>query len=138
MLRVGVVGAAGRMGRCVCEAVTAAAGMELVAAVDPAGAGVDLRELVGPDAPPLVVAGEIESLAASNLSVVVDFTAAKAAQATLRWCADNAVHAVVGTTGLSEADLSEAERLFAQSSANAVIASNFAIGAALLIRFCEL
>ena len=48
------------------------------------------------------------------------------------------MHAVVGTTGLSEADLAGAANLFAASSANAVVAANFAIGAVLLMRFCEL
>ena len=45
---------------------------------------------------------------------------------------------MVGTTGLSEAELGAAARLFAESAANAIVASNFAIGAVLLMRFCEL
>jgi 4-hydroxy-tetrahydrodipicolinate reductase len=48
------------------------------------------------------------------------------------------IHAVVGTTGLGDAELEAAARLFADSAANAVVAANFAIGAVLLMRFCEL
>jgi len=39
VIRVGVLGAAGRMGRTVSAAVSADPDLELVAAVDPAGAG---------------------------------------------------------------------------------------------------
>jgi 4-hydroxy-tetrahydrodipicolinate reductase len=44
----------------------------------------------------------------------------------------------VGTTGLGDAELEAAAQLFADSPANAVVAPNFAIGAVLLMRFCEL
>ncbi len=48
------------------------------------------------------------------------------------------MHAVVGTTGFSDADLDHFEARFAASDANCVIAPNFAIGAVLMMRFAEL
>ena len=45
MIRVGVFGAAGKMGTTVCRAVLEAPGLELVAAVDPLHAGIDLGQL---------------------------------------------------------------------------------------------
>jgi 4-hydroxy-tetrahydrodipicolinate reductase len=137
MLRVGVVGAGGRMGGEVCRAVAGADGLELAAAVDPRMAGADLGALAGVD-PPLVIAEGLESLAEAGCEVVVDFTVAAAAKATLPWCAERGIHAVVGTTGFSERDLDELSRLFEHSAANAVVAANFAIGAVLLMRCCEL
>ena len=70
--------------------------------------------------------------------IVVDFTVAAAARANLATYATSGLHAVVGTTGLSDADLESAAKLFAASTANAIVAPNFAIGAVLLMRFCEL
>jgi 4-hydroxy-tetrahydrodipicolinate reductase len=80
-----------------------------------------------------------DALGAAGAEVAVDFTAAEAARENLRWCAGNGVHAVVGTTGLSEADYEEASRLFAPGGrANAVIAPNFAVGAVIMMRLAEL
>jgi 4-hydroxy-tetrahydrodipicolinate reductase len=138
MLRIGVVGAAGRMGRQVCEAVAAEGDLELVAAVDPAGAGQPLRSLAGPVVPDLTVVADLDALVDAGVQVAVDFTLAAAARVQLPWYAAHGLHAVVGTTGLSDEDLAAAMAAFAASSANAVVASNFAIGAALLVRFCEL
>lgn len=138
MLRVGVVGAVGRMGREVCRAVADSGDMELVAAVDPKEAVADLRQVLGGGVPPLDVSGDLDVLAAAGAEVVVDFTEAAAARRTLRWCAGHRIHAVVGTTGLDGEDMAEVAWLFDTSEANAVICANFAIGAVLLMRFCEL
>jgi 4-hydroxy-tetrahydrodipicolinate reductase len=140
MVRVGVLGATGRMGREVCRSVLAAQDMELVAAVDPRGAGAH----IGPGGDEerrereLVVADKIEALAEAGAEVGVDFTEAAAARGNLRWLADHGMHAVVGTTGLTPDDLEAIRRACAAGGVNAVLAPNFAIGAVLLMRFCEL
>jgi 4-hydroxy-tetrahydrodipicolinate reductase len=137
-VRVGVAGAAGRMGRTVCETVAGAPDLELAAACDPAAAGRPLAELVGVETD-VVVAASVEELADASLEVLVDFTVAKAAFADLSWCASSGVHAVCGTTGLSVAELSELERSFSPTDApNCVIAPNFAISAVLLTRLAAL
>ncbi|HUZ09211.1 MAG TPA: 4-hydroxy-tetrahydrodipicolinate reductase [Acidimicrobiales bacterium] len=138
MIRVAVVGAGGRMGQESCRAVIGAGDLDLVAAVDPKTAGIDLRQVLGGEVPSIQVSGHVDALVEAGAEVVVDFTAAPAARENLPWYAANGIHAVVGTTGLSEEDLADAEERFAASSANAVIAANFAIGAVLLMRFCEL
>lgn len=138
MLAVGVLGAAGRMGTEVCRAVADADDLELVAAVDPGAAGRSLAQLVGPGAPDLPVAAAVEALAAAGVEVVVDFSHAAAARVNLPWCAGHGIHAVVGTTGLDAGDLATLGRLFDGHPANAVVAPNFAVGAVLLMRFCEL
>jgi 4-hydroxy-tetrahydrodipicolinate reductase len=128
--RVAVVGAGGRMGQEVCRAVVAAGDLELVAAVDPQHSG---RSIEG-----ITVAGTVEALGEQGAEVVVDFTVAEAARDNLIGYAEAGLHAVVGTTGLTEAELAGAANLFAASVANAIVAANFAIGAVLLMRFCEL
>lgn len=138
MIRVAVVGAGGRMGQESCRAVIADPGMELVAAVDPNMAGIDLRQVIGGDVPALQVAGTVDSLEDAAAQVAIEFSIAAATREHLEWYAAHGVHAVVGTTGLSEEDLAKAGRTFDSSNAHAVIAANFAIGAVLLMRFCEL
>jgi 4-hydroxy-tetrahydrodipicolinate reductase len=138
MTRVGVLGAGGRMGREVCRAIAEDPDLELVAAVDPALAGIDLRQVTGVDAPGLQVASDVEDLERSGAEVAVDFTVADAAVEHMRWCASHGVHAVVGTTGIAPGVLEELDALFAGASANCVIAANFAIGAVLMMRFAEL
>lgn len=137
MIRVGVFGAGGRMGSTVCRAVHDAADLELVGAVDPFHAGIDLAQLGVKDAHLTVAAGP-DALTDARVQVAVDFTVLDAARENLRWCAANAVHAVVGTTGFSEAELAEYADLFAASAANAVIAPNFTIGAVLMMQFAEM
>jgi 4-hydroxy-tetrahydrodipicolinate reductase len=114
------------MGATVCDAVTKADGMELVAAVDPFHGGESLCGV------------EIATSPNVDVDVYVDFTVIDAARQNLQWCAANGVHAVVGTTGFADAELADLGKLFADSDANAVIAPNFAIGAILLMRFAEL
>jgi 4-hydroxy-tetrahydrodipicolinate reductase len=137
-LRVAVLGAGGRMGREVCRAVSEDPGLELVAAVDPRLAGIDLRQVTGSDGAGIQVSGDLEALERSEADVAVDFTVAEVAVQTMRWCAAHGVHSVVGTTGIADVDVAAVESLFKESSANCVLAANFAIGAVLMMRFAEL
>jgi 4-hydroxy-tetrahydrodipicolinate reductase len=134
---VGVFGAAGRMGRTVCAAIAAESDLDLVAAVDPYHADIDLQQL-GIAGTGLQVAGSPEAFTDAKVEVAVDFTVLDAARTNLEWCADHGIHAVVGTTGFSPADLEALRARFQASHANAVIAPNFSIGAVLLMRFAEL
>jgi 4-hydroxy-tetrahydrodipicolinate reductase len=136
MIRVGVFGAAGRMGATVCRAVLEDPELELVAAVDPMHAGLDLRQC-GVDAS-LQMARHASALEDAEAEVAVDFTVVDAARDNIAWCADHGVHAVVGTTGFTPADLDDFRARFDASKANAVVAPNFAIGAVLMVRFAEL
>ena len=130
MIRVGVFGAGGRMGSTVCEAVSAAPDMELVAAVDPVHAGGESGAVR--------FAAEAHQLEVAGAEVAIDFTVIDAARENIRWCAQHGVHAVVGTTGFSDAELAEFAALFDASTANAAIVPNFAVGAVLMMRFAEM
>src|SRR3954447_25667304 len=130
MIRVGVFGAGGRMGSTVCRAVSEAPDMELVAAVDPVHAGAESGAVR--------LAAEAHQLEVAGAEVAVDFTVLGAARDNIRWCAAHGVHAVVGTTGFTEAELGEFTALFDASTANAAIVPNFAVGAVLMMRFAEM
>ena len=127
-IRVGVLGAAGRMGRSVADAVTAADGMVLVAAVDPSAPGSRVCNVE--------VVADIRDLVEAGVDVVVDFTVAEASRVNLGVLASAGVHAVVGTSGLDETDIGELRAAF--TSSNCLVAPNFAIGAVLMMRFAEL
>ena len=136
MIKVGVFGASGRMGTTVCEMVVGDPELELVAAVDPHHAGLDLRQAIGLDVPGLMIMPDTNGLEDTGVEVMVDFTVLQAAKRNLTWCAEHGVHAVVGTTGFDADDYAELGKRFSKS--NCFIAPNFAIGAVLMMRFAEL
>ncbi len=125
------------MGATVCRAVHDDPELQLVAAVDPYHAGIDLHQL-GVEGTGLQIAAKPDALSAASADVAIDFTVLDAARQNLAWCADHGVHAVVGTTGFSPEVLNELRLRFLDSAANAVIAPNFAIGAVLMMRMAEL
>jgi 4-hydroxy-tetrahydrodipicolinate reductase len=137
MIRVGVFGAGGRMGRTVSQAVIEDPELELVAAVDPQHAGIDLDQ-IGLHGTGLHMAATSQALGDAGAEVAVDFTVLEAARDNLEWCADHGVHAVVGTTGFTTEDVEALRKRFADAESNAVIAPNFAIGAVLMMRLAEI
>src|SRR5664279_6553075 len=110
-IRVGVFGAAGRMGATVCRAVVEDPQLELVGAVDPFHSGIELSTVADVPGMDLQVSGDAEALLHAKVEVVVDFTEASAARENTAWAAEHGIHAVVGTTGFGEAD---AERFRAE------------------------
>ncbi len=132
VIKVGVLGAGGRMGAAVCAAVTADDELELVAAVDPSYRGLDLRTVTGVDSD-LRISGEAVAFERMGAEVVVDFSNHDASVPSLSWLAEHGIHAVVGTTGFSDEEVARFEREFTAS--NCVIAPNFAIGAVLMMHF---
>lgn len=116
------------MGSTVCDAVAADPGLALVAAVDP--------HRIGEERSGVVISSELEALTDERADVVVDFTVADASRRTLPWLASQGIHAVVGTTGFTDADLDGLRAAFTRS--NCLVAANFAIGAVLMMRFAEM
>lgn len=125
MIRVAVLGAAGKMGSTVCGAVRAADGLELAATYD---SGAAERESV--------VVADLEELSSLRVDVAVDFTTAKSALANAKTCLASGIHTVIGTTGLRDDDLVELGA--AVGPANCIVAPNFAIGAVLMMQFAKL
>ena len=127
MIKVGVIGAAGRMGATVCAAIAAADGLQLVAAVD---------AVPGVTAEGITISKELRALADAHVDVAVDFTVAAASRINLPWLAMHSIHAVVGTTGFTQEDLDTFKKSFTNS--NCIVAANFAVGAVLMMRFAEM
>ena len=114
MIKVGVLGARGRMGQTVCETVQGAPDTELSAGVDQGDA--------------------LDALLVSD--VVVDFTHVSAVMDNLRWCVSHGLDVVVGTSGFGDERLAEVRSwLDAAPGTRVLIAPNFSVGAVLMMRF---
>jgi len=117
-MRVGVLGAKGKVGATMVQAVEAAQDLTFTAGVD---------------------AGDPLSMFADrHTEVVIDFTHPDVVMDNLKFLIDNGIHAVVGTTGFTDERLSQVEAWLEQSRTTAVlIAPNFAIGAVLSMHFAK-
>jgi 4-hydroxy-tetrahydrodipicolinate reductase len=115
-IRVGVLGALGKVGSEVCRAVEDADDTQLVARID--------------------ADDELDGLVGSGAEVVVDFTHPGVVMDNLRFCIEHGIHAVVGTTGFDQPRLDQLEAWLGDAPAVGVlVAPNFSIGAILMMRF---
>ncbi len=138
-MRVGVLGATGRMGRVSCRAVLDAVDLDLVGVVARGGAGQELREHVAEAPAGLVVGASAEDLLDAKVEVVIDFSVPDATLASARLLLPAGVHVVSGTTGLPATGLDELRALAGpEASGNAVWAPNFAFGAVLAQHFATM
>ncbi len=117
-MRVGVLGAKGKVGATMVQAVQTAEDLTFTAGVD---AGDPLSQLVDTDT-----------------AVVIDFTHPDVVMDNLKFLIDNGIHAVVGTTGFTDERLDQVRTwLAAKPDVAVLIAPNFAIGAVLSMQFAR-
>ncbi|HEY2949060.1 MAG TPA: 4-hydroxy-tetrahydrodipicolinate reductase [Micromonosporaceae bacterium] len=117
-LRVGVLGARGRMGVEVCKAVDAADDLELVAMIDQGDWLFNASD--------------------AGAEVVVDFTTPDVVMDNLHWCVDQGINVVVGTSGFTEQRLDRVRGWLAHKpEVGVIIAPNFAVGAVLMMEFAQ-
>jgi 4-hydroxy-tetrahydrodipicolinate reductase len=137
VIRVGVIGACGRMGLMVCRAAAEAEDTRLVAAIDRSRLGQSIGPLIGHPKIDVPISDELDRLLEAEVEVAVDFTHPDVVMEDVRWCIAHAIHLVVGTTGVSDDDLVEVQRLIDDEGAesNVIVAPNFALGAVLMQRF---
>jgi 4-hydroxy-tetrahydrodipicolinate reductase len=86
------------------------------------------------------ITDELDRLLEADVEVAVDFTHPSVVMDNVRWCVSHAVHAVVGTTGVTDADLDEIAKLLEAEGgeSNVIVAPNFALGAVLMQRFAAM
>jgi 4-hydroxy-tetrahydrodipicolinate reductase len=131
VIRVGVIGATGRVGAEVCRAVHAEADMDLVAGISRSKAGEKASEALGLESSGMILAENLDSFVEAGVEVAVDFTGAEWAPEHVEWAIEHGVHIVVGTTGF---DVDDAWR---GAPVGVFVAPNFAIGAVLMQRFAR-
>lgn len=136
MIKVAISGAAGRMGSETVRAVAKETDIQLVAAIDKYRAGEDIGAVVGIGNIGVVVEPDLETaLTNSRPDVVVDFTNPESVLTNIRLALKCGVRPVIGTTGLSEANLATVDEWCQEAGLSCLIAPNFAIGAILMMKF---
>jgi len=115
-IKVGVLGAKGRMGSEAVKAISAASDLEVVAQID--------------------LGDSLDQLISSGAQTIVDFTHPDAVMGNLEFAINNGINVVVGTTGFDEKKLSQIKGwLAANPKVGALIAPNFGLGAVLMMQF---
>ena len=136
MITILVNGAYGRMGRAMSAKIMQEEDMRIVAAVDVKGAGTDIGTLNGASPLGVIIEDDLaEAIEKAHPQVMLDFTNPQAVMKNIRIALGAGVACVVGTTGLTDEDLAEAEKLAEANDTPIFAASNFAISAVLMMRF---
>lgn len=135
--KVGIIGAAGRMGRTLIEAVCQSVNTQLGGAID-----VPQSSLIGADAGDLAGIGKLDIVVVDNLEAVVndidvliDFTIPEATERSLKICAEAGCHMVIGTTGLSDAQKQVMQE--ASEKIGIIYATNMSVGVNLCFKLLE-
>ena len=124
MINVAVCGANGKMGQEVVKAVNSADDMTLVAQID-------------------IFNGQFVSIkdakdSVNKIDVLIDFTQPASIYENALYCLNNGIKIVIGTTGLSDEQISELKKLSEEKSVACLIAPNFSTGAVLLMKFAQM
>ncbi|TET48576.1 MAG: 4-hydroxy-tetrahydrodipicolinate reductase [Dehalococcoidia bacterium] len=136
-IKVIVHGAAGKVGQEVIRAVCGEGDMQMVGAVDMKAAEDSLPLPDGSSSVPFST-DLSDILDRCQADVMVDFSIAKATMPAVRLATEKGINLVIGTTGFSPDDIKEIERLAAEHGIGAVMAPNFALGAALMIHLAKI
>ena len=123
MIKVAVCGSNGKMGQEVVRAVDSASDMELVAKID-------------------VLNGEYSSIEAAakttTIDVLIDFTQPSSIFENAKFCLNNNISIVIGTTGLKDEQINELKNLAEANNLGCFIAPNFSTGAVLMMKFSQM
>ena len=123
MIKVAVCGALGRMGQEVVQAVETAEDMELVAKIDIAADNM-YRTIE-------------EAARVEDIDLLIDFTQPKSIYENALYCLNNGIKIVIGTTGLSDEQISSLKELSEKNKVSCFIAPNFSTGAVLMMMFAK-
>ncbi|MBO6087186.1 4-hydroxy-tetrahydrodipicolinate reductase [bacterium] len=124
MIKVAVCGALGKMGKEVCQAVTDCPDTELVAMIDIASQGMY---------------HSIEDAhRVQDIDVLVDFTQPSSIYENAKFCLNNGIKIVIGTTGLKDKEIETLRNLSHIKNTGCLIAPNFSTGAVLMMMFAKL
>lgn len=138
MIKVGIVGALGKMGKEVVKAVCNAEDMQLVCAIDVAGVGTDIGLASFSKEIGVLVEDDLKNaLQTKKPDVVIDFTQPSTIYEHVCLFMQEKVKSVIGTTGLSEEQISNLKQMSKDNNVSCLIAPNFSTGAVLLMMFAK-
>lgn len=122
MIKVAVCGACGKMGQEVIRAINEDEKLELTAKIDICKCNGVFETIE-------------KALEASKFDVLVDFTQPNVIFENAKFCLNNGVRPVIGTTGLEDSQIEELKNLSEKNNTSCLIAPNFTIGAVLMMMF---
>lgn len=137
-LKVCVAGATGWAGSALSRGILAAEDMDLVAAISRSQAGKTLAEALGIEDAHTPVFGTVEEALQTGPAVFVEYTKPDAAKYHILSALKSGVHVVVGTSGLSNGDYEEIDRVAREVRKGVLAVGNFALTAVLLQKFAEM
>jgi 4-hydroxy-tetrahydrodipicolinate reductase len=138
MIRVAIVGAAGRMGKTLIEAIQAADGLELGAATerpDSSLIGADAGELAGVGRLGVALSHSLTKVV-DSFDVVIDFTSPASTMVNLDVCRQHGKRIVIGTTGLADAQKRQISD--AAKDIGVVFAPNMSVGVNLCFKLLDI
>ena len=136
-IRVVVHGASGKMGQEVINTLCREPGLQPVGAVEQKAAEDCLALPDGSGTVPFSSSLE-DIIAECQPDVIIDFTIAQAAMSAARIAIKQGINLVIGTTGLTAEELGEIENLAKEHNVGVVVASNFALGAIIMIHLAKI
>lgn len=137
-IKVVIAGAKGKMGSEAVKMVLAEPEFELVCGVSSSISGEDVGDVIGIGKLGVPFYNKLEDvLERHDLDVLVDFTTPDNVKRHMELAIQNGVRPVVGTTGMSPADIAGLEQLCRDYEVGSIIAPNFAIGAVLMMKFAR-
>lgn len=138
MIKIAVVGAAGRMGKILIEACAESSNAKLTVATehpDSSLIGADAGEVAGIGKNDVIIAASLDD-ADNDFDVLIDFTRPIPTLNHLDWCVKNNKSMVIGTTGFSDDEKAQIENAGKQISI--VFAANFSVGVTLSLKLLEM
>ncbi|KKN45179.1 hypothetical protein LCGC14_0685590 [marine sediment metagenome] len=136
--QIAINGAAGRMGRCLIQAVVQTEGLELSAAIDRAESsliGADAGELAGVGKLGVAISSDVAK-ATKDSDIIIDFTLPEVTMALLPHCIENQCRPVIGTTGFDD----EQKNIIKQTSEQVAVllAPNMSVGVNLTLKLLDI
>jgi 4-hydroxy-tetrahydrodipicolinate reductase len=135
-IKVVIHGAAGKVGKVLLDTFSRTSEVKLVGAVDIKASG---GKLVLADGSAIPFSADLEKVIIDTKpEVIVDFTLAHAAMPAVRTATKNRVNLIIGTTGFKPEEVAEMKQLAETNKVGIILASNFALGAVLMMYFAKL
>ncbi len=136
--RICMIGCLGKMGQVISRSLLSSQEFQLAAGVDVARTGDDLGQVLNAGHLGIPISNNLQTiLAEAKIDIAIDFTTPQAVVGNVAQCLQESVPVLVGTTGISPEDTEKLAHLAEKTDTAVLIVPNFALGAILMMDFCQ-